>query len=548
MKKRLSVLAAVLACSLLFGGCSSPGQTKQITSSSGTANSNFSATGFPIVKNKVTLKVWGPQSVGNDYKNNTNTKTYEKKTGVHIDWDLYSASQTGAEAYNLMLASGNLPDIIASSISTDQVMTGIQANALLPLDSYIDKYGVGYKHVLAEKPEWKKLVTAPDGHIYTFVYTDTGVHKDSEYKMWVNSDWLKRYGKGMPTNTEEFKDMLLAFKNTDMNGNGKHDEMGMMGFYNGRKNDPICFLMNPFQLYTDNYYHITDDGKLEFEADTDGWRKGLSYIHDLYKNGLIAPETYVQDQTQFKAILNKSDANAETIGTFPSWYNGSEIDNTVMAWTTYEVVPPIKGPTGLRQTAARKGGNFNLNTAISTNCKYPDVAYRWLDWFLTDEGGIFDMWGSEGINFKTVKEKSISGLSTSRETIKTDDKNVITWNAGTFPHYDKASIRYDVPDDPAQYNIDNTHVLYTAAKAYEPYYVYHNIPDVVWVKDPSIENSISDYRNSFSTYIASTDTAFIIGKKDISSDKDWNEYLDTLKKMGLADYLEDLKTMYGLQK
>ena len=39
--------------------------------------------------------------------------------------------------------------------------------------------------------------------------------------MWVNSEWLKKVGMDVPKTTDEFKEMLKRFKETDLNGNGK---------------------------------------------------------------------------------------------------------------------------------------------------------------------------------------------------------------------------------------------------------------------------------------------------------------------------------------
>ena len=103
----------------------------------------------------------------------------------------------------------------------------------------------------------------------------------------------------MQTSVWKSRPRRIAIRDNDANGNGDAtDEIPLIGFYNGRKSDPICFLMNPFELYTDNYYYITDEGQIHFSAITDGWREGLKYIADLYAEGLIDESTYVQDQTQ----------------------------------------------------------------------------------------------------------------------------------------------------------------------------------------------------------------------------------------------------------
>lgn len=324
---------------------------------------------YPIADEVVTLTVWTGNVANRDYVNCDMTKFIEEKLGVKINFQFYTDDAN--TAYNLMLASDEWPDIFLGPwFSTDKILMGMEAKMLLPLNDLIETQGYNYKAVLEANPGYKDMLTAPDGNIYTFVYTDSGVHKDSEYKMFVKQSWLEKLGMEMPTTPEEFKDLLIAIKETDLNENGENDEIPLMGYYNGRKSDPICFLMNPFELYTDNYYTITDDGQIAFHANTDGWREGLKYIADLYANGLIAEETYVQDKTQFQAILNKPSDDA-VIGVMPIWYQGDVIDANVLNWVDYEPIAPLKGDDGTQQSAARFGGNFNMVGAISTKCETP---------------------------------------------------------------------------------------------------------------------------------------------------------------------------------
>lgn len=554
MKKYRSILAVLTLCAMLAScGNTTTSSTESSEasaageSSSAAATEIFNETGFPIVNEPVTLTIWGGETGQGDYNTLISTTEYEKMTGVHIEWDQYSSSMDGNEAFNLLIASGDLPDIMGSGYSTEQVSMCIEGQIIIPLDDLIEKYGENFKQVLEEQPQYVDMLTAPDGNIYNFMYTDVGVHKDSEYKMWVYTDWLEKLNMDAPTTPEEFKEMLIAFKEQDPNGNGEQDELGLMGFYNGRQSDPICYLMNPFELYNTNYYYITDDGELKFVANTDGWRDGLRYLNDLYESGLIEEETYVQDKTQFQALLNKP-AGETVVGVFPFWYQGDAIDSSVLDWTDYQAIAPLKGPTGLQQTAARKGGSFALNCMITTACENPEVAFRWLDYFLSEEGNIFTQFGVEGETYEWVDQPAFNGADRSIKATQDNVSGTLLWNSGYVPRYDSVDVRYATTDDETLRNKDNTYVLYSAAKIYEPYYVWHNIPDIVWNNDADISNAKADYQVSFNEYIAATDTAFVLGNMDIDNDADWQNYLDTLNGMGLEQYIETLEAFYGLNK
>ena len=497
---------------------------------------------LPIVTEPVTLKAWVQEVVGRDYHTIAMTKNYEEMTGVTIDWHLIGAAENGTTAFNLSIAGGDLPDIYMRSFSTSDIAMCIEGDILIPLNDLIETQGVYYKQALEEQPQYVDMLTAPDGNIYTFMYTDTGVHKDSEYKMWVKKSWLEKLGKEMPTTPAEFKDLLIAIRDTDVNGNGDAtDEIPMVGYYNGRKTDPICFLMNPFELYRENYYVITDDKEIRFLANTDGWREGLKYIADLYAEGLIAEETYVQDGTQFKSLLNKPEAEA-ILGTAPHWYLGAEMDSNVVNWTDYQAVPPLKGDTGLQQSAARKGGNFNLNGGITTACENPEVAFRWFDWFQSEEGCYFGHYGKEGEGWEWVDGENYVGGAQSVYRIALDAETL--WNSGHFPRYDRAYVRYGAMKNPELYNTDNTWILHSSAAVYEPYYVWHNIPDIVWCADEDLMLERADMQTLFNDYILTACTQFVMGDLDINDDAAWEEYKAGLEDLGLQDYLEVLKAYY----
>ena len=81
------------------------------------------------------------------------------------------------------------------------------------------------------------MITATDGHIYAFPWIEElGAGKENIHSIdtfpWINVEWLNNLGLDMPTNAEELKEVLLAFKNDDPNGNGQADEI------------PLSFIIN----------------------------------------------------------------------------------------------------------------------------------------------------------------------------------------------------------------------------------------------------------------------------------------------------------------
>ncbi|HML48878.1 MAG TPA: extracellular solute-binding protein, partial [Clostridia bacterium] len=259
---------------------------------------------FPIVEEKLTMKIWttARQHI-TDPETNAMAVLYEEKTNVHLEMTL---SKDKSTELNLMLASRDYPDMFLTTFSTDQVTMFMEGGVLMPLNDLIAEHGYHTQRVLDENPNFVDYLTTPDGSIYTLFETDVGLHMPYRHKLHVYKPWFEQMNIAKPETIDEFRAMLELIRDTDLNGNGIQDEIPLISD-NTSEGDPIAYLMSPFQLLSDEFFHITDDGRIVFEANTDAFREGLRWIKELNDDGLFyAEETYVQDREQLKALVNKT--------------------------------------------------------------------------------------------------------------------------------------------------------------------------------------------------------------------------------------------------
>lgn len=97
-----------------------------------------------------------------------------------------------------------------------------------------------------------------------------------------------------PKTTEEYYQTLKTFLEKDANGNGKQDEIGIVGSKDGWGQQPFAFLMNPF-IYTDptkNYINMDENGQLYAAYPRPEWREGLEYLYKLCQEGLLSPLSF----------------------------------------------------------------------------------------------------------------------------------------------------------------------------------------------------------------------------------------------------------------
>ena len=362
---------------------------------------------FPIVKDKITMKVFMcPTNMIKDYTNNEFTKWLEAKTNIKLEFDIPPMAEMQAKL-NLMLASDDLPEvIIGCNLRLDQMQILAEQGQLLPLNDYIAKYSDEYKNVYKTFPQVESLTTLLDGKIYGLPHINDCYHCSMSQKMWVYKPWLDKLGLKVPETTDEFEAMLKAFKTKDPNGNGKADEIPLSGtrYQNGGWHAPVDqFLMNSF-VYNDNVTPngtrslILDSGKVKAAFTEPGWKEGVKYMNKLYAQGLIDPQAFTNDQNQLRQMGENPDVPIMG-ATGAGWYgvftqNGGPSGR----WKEYVPIPPLKGPSGMRQTPQTiyqpTGGQGAF--VITKKAKNPEAAFRLADVFYGFDATTRSVFGPEG--------------------------------------------------------------------------------------------------------------------------------------------------------
>lgn len=559
MKKKsifLWCLMAIIVASLLIS-CSNQGaapsnssETPSTTKTETPATSppepvsNVNPAGvFPIVKEKVTLKVL-VNAKDKDLANNGFTKWLEEKTNVHIDWD-YAPSSGVAEKLNLVLASGDYPDIIMNmGVNNQQQMIYGAQGVFIPLNDYIEEYGVEMKKAFEQHPIVKEGITLPDGNIYSIPMINECAHCKYQQKMWIYQPWLDKLGLSMPTTTDEFYNVLKAFKEQDPNGNGIADEIPLAGAASGVWNGTIdLFLMNAFVYNQTNRLYLKD-GKIDAAFNKPEWKEGLAFMHKLYEDGLVAPETFTQNQSQLRRLAD----NPEPIlGAVPS--GSMQIFTTVPErWIEFVTVPPLKGPGGAQFAPFYEGSPLQNGKFIVTKAsKHPEVAVRWADAFYEAETTLWEVVGAEGTDWRfepeNTKNLGINGKPAIwyRLTPAMVD-NPNSWDQ-IAPTWRPAELFDGVVAD--SFPVEK--ILYDETKQkYEPYRsdVYKEIPVLYFDEQTSAE--LADLSTTIRQYVNEMLTRFTVGDADL--EKDWDEYLSTLESMNLQRFLQIYQEAYDEKK
>ena len=502
---------------------------------------------FPIVNQKITLKVLiFPDANVTDYVDNEFTKWLEEKTNIHLDITLAPLDQTEADQkLNAILASGDLPDIIIGwrTMTLDRQLALADQGLIVPINDYIDKYGVETQRVFKEMPSAKNAVSQVDGKIYSVPDVNECYHCTHAQKMWVYKPWLDKLGLKVPETTDEFEQMLIAFKTKDPNGNGKADEIPLSGVvsWHGSLAD---YLMNPFVYYqtvsSPSGYYL-DSGTVKAPFVEDGWKEGLKYLNKLYAQGLIDPQAFTNTEDQAKAL---GENPVPILGAMPAGHEGifDEIGGDSGRWLEFIPIPPLKGPTGIRQNPTTANVTDVGRFLITKANKYPEASFRIADYLMSFEGTIRASVGIPGTDWDLVKPdqdlKSIGGGKAAYILLKTyTSPQNENWNQSS-PLYRPASYREgqaDTTDQPYE------GMLHQWSKQnYAPYDVDKTIPPLVITPDLAIQ--MGDLSTTITSIVNESFAGFVNGQKDI--DQEWDAYVKSLNDAGLNDLLKLYQDAY----
>lgn len=520
---------------------------------------------FPIVDEPITLTVWCnlPAQRAENIENNDATRYLEEKTGIHINWRKVGTNEAAEQLRVMMAAATDLPDVIMTA-NTGAIITNEQVNMygmqglLLPLNDLIEKYGDAWYTQMDMVPWARNQVKAPDGNIYGLGGVSNGAYHMTLYqKFYVNQKWLDKLGLEKPTTIDEFHDMLVAFRDGDPNGNGIKDEVPLSGSIGKEyiRTTLDCFLMNAFQYSTSwekNWLYLEDD-KVACGALTEGYREGLRWFKQLYDEGLMDHEIFINTQESLKLLSGAADGNK--LGCFTAMFPvaGLATDNPEIY--DYVALSPLEGPNGRCSPDNPQGRASVTGYLITRDCKYPEAAFRMGDFLMTlassDDGKCDNMmmlYGEEGVGWEypTHGELGLNGeparfvlLPGKLQENGEYSRNDICWDE-IGPWTKPMNERNSQGMNPAAgYNIEQ--VLYDDTRdAYEPFRVKKSLPTLIFsAEDAEI---MADYVVNTQNYGQEAIAAFVTGQWSL--DDDWDTYVQTMNDYGMQELIDIYERAY----
>lgn len=556
MKKLLCLgLSAIMVASVLTG-CGSGGN-----SGSGSGDSKLveeqakkyaDITDVKEVTDGVKLTIAVPSNARVlDYNTNNQTKMIEEALGVDLEYiELPSADY--ASKLNVMIMGGEeLPDIIFSPGGySNWIEEGVlyDLSAFYKNDTFAKNINTGAKR---SGKDLVNYITRPEGGIYCVPRFIEETYTSVQQKLWVYQPWLDQLGAQVPTTLDEYYSLCQKVVATDLNGNGKKDEIGLTGTELGMWFD---FMMSSFVYAHDDSWRLIEDGKISFAYTTDEWKEGLKYMKKFFDEGLIPKETLSQASDQYKAIYN---ASTPTLFSFVDWnYTGTDLKRRA----EYSVVPALTGPEGVRYSC-NQPVTPTAGAVITTDCENPLAAFLVCDFMCSEEMSLTQRYGERGVDWDYMADVTVASADQFVPTFEGYDVKFYPYDMIGFWNSTEAQSKCyrqtgpmildmtitagagvwtQAPDETTRTLAELELITADAALACYPDQPKEVIDFAPLTMDET--NEAADIKSAINSYVEEMTCAFLSGERDI--DATWDEFVKELDNIGLNEYLKTLQTAY----
>ena len=541
MKKRFAkrVVAATLAATMVASAFTGCGGSKG-NSASNADSVDVADIHFPMdEKVTITGMISYPTGTEEEPNNRTIFKRLEDDTNVHVEWTAIPSDQWGDKISLNMANVNTLTDFVFNAgFGDSDLIRYADQGVIIPVEDYIDEYMPNLKAVFDKYPEYRTMCTDENGHIWALPWIEqlgsekTAIQTVGNNMTFINQKWLDFLGLETPTTVDEFEAVLKAFqehapelqKEFGIDG----DIIPMSCIVNDQ--DPNL-LINGFgdgigDVDMGQHIAVTDDKKVICTATTDGFRKGVEWLHQLYAEGLIDPECFTQDWSTYVAK-----GKSHRYGVCFTW-DVANIDNI----NDYVPLKALKADTVnvTPQNGSFTSGFDRGRCVVTSVCKNPALICAWLDqmydpfqspqnnWGTYGEDDEFDIFElSENANGDPMLKHAPLGDAS---PVEVREAECVGGPLAILDEY--YNVYVTCPDD-AQYRLDWIKDYYTEDMHNK--YVY---PRVFMSAEDT--EKLSTIQTDLVSYLNSSKAEFI---RDGITDESWNAYLDQVNSYGIDEYL-----------
>lgn len=553
-RKMISILlAAGMVLALMACGNTEAGEGKGTGESIETSESNKESEGSEGSDSAelTAIKLLSKRKVIDSAQSEQDISTYDSNEGNNM-YNAYKErlAQIGLtleveaienEQYETIistrLASGtDLPDFLyMGNYSSSDIAKYGEDGLIVDILSLVDQYDEdGSIRAFWEKwfPDYIPCAATPDGKLYTIPwlvyknYVDfNGEYTGNTLGILIRGDWLDKIGveyKPIVT-TEEFKDIMVAFREQDVNGNGVADEVialdpTRLGWNQGLS---MAFGFNKFVSYN------ADQEKLScLWYEEDAAKDYISWVRELIEAELF-DTSIIGNSDVASTLLSGNRAGAVADMLTESWLEPQVADENA------EYLPIIISSSyGTAIGVNDRHNSYTGGFAIPASCDHLEDVVKFLDQYFTYEDTIFRFYGPE--DHYTVDEAGyITGIPDEEKTID------IIPSIGNIEDADGLFRCKITPYKRADYveytqsERKNGFLAQVFDRSIDFELLEDNIPFAAMTEEEAAK--LSEIENELTTYMEEALAKLILNQYSLD---DFDSYVEEMKGLGLQDYVD----------
>lgn len=456
----------------------------------------------------------------------------ERRTGIHIEF--IAPAENEDDSFKLMLASGDLPDIIQWKYETYPSKGSVNSLYLdgiaVELTDLVKQYAPNLTSIYQKRQDIYNEVLTLDGKLLYFpsinpMQTREEIARKANTGLIMRSDWLENLSLEVPDDIEDWYTVLSAFKNGDPNKNGIEDETP----FDGSGID--CFIP-AFGVVEDIYIK---DGKVAFGPVQQEYKDFLSTMKIWYDEGLLGESNLTASSYWLNENI-RGNITGSFKGLDNAWSKYIDILREKDPEASLVAVPWPKAKNGIRYTG-REDMATHLSqeiTIITNDCKYPEKAVELIDFLYSEEGDTLMHWGIEGKTYEVVdgQKKLLEEVLVKDPETKLSIFTKMAIPYQRFPKYNGEVV---------------VHQLFPEGRL-EAELVWAD-SDNSLVYPPTIILSQQDatkviqLRKEIDHYVSSMRLQYITGLEPLNN---FDEFVENLSKLGLNEILEIYQRNYEI--
>jgi len=467
------------------------------------------------------------QPAGVDPSDNWAINIIEKYANVDLELEIPNYTDFATKC-NLLLASGNLPDIVHSWIKADMVKAA-DAGAFLDLKSFYDK-----------SPQMQK-VTPPLNFELTRDDTTTkkywaipmnAVGMEAGWGVIVRQDLIDKYNGGKyPEDVQGYLNWFKAIKAANP------DAIPYASRISGNYmfvNSAAILAMHGVYYPQSSYYR---NGKYYRGIELPETTAALQVLRQMYQDGLLdkefstnPPDAYFSKLTN-KMVATQTNTLDQILPAVGNQIEQNALNSPPTPGVYWVFAPPLKRyPDGVDRKYIQwlSSDVFPINSghrvAISAKTQHPAEAWKVLEGFASDELRDAQAWGREGKEYNVVNGKRVPTKRLYFNDVNDPDSHYWTLHLGIIWGFWPTEVKYEVQrlKAPAEFQkaYDSSRWLVADGKAtgLSPWNFIPTMPDI------SAKGAEAD------ASIAQMIAKFISGEIDLNgynaAVKDWKSKYD----------------------